>query len=760
MKKIFTTKKLSYLIATLFLVFNYGCQPDDENLPEATFPNIADVFIDSFSAGLQYAAFGTSKVTAFDVDSDITFQGDLAMRFDIPNTNDPEGGFAGGVFTTGVGRNLTDYNVLTFYARASKGETINQIGFGLTFEGETFRTQVNGIQVGTAWQKYFIPIPNSARLTQERGMLWIAEAADDGSSYQLWIDEVKFENLNTIILESAQILNGADQVTAASAGSTITIDGTSATYNLPSGVLQSLTTTAAYFDYISSNESVATVDELGVVSVLSDSGSSIISATLNGLEADGSITFMDVDASGNVDDSANTEIMLPIGFESSTLAYNPVEFGGAPSAVAANPQVGGLNNSNNVLRTQKVTGSETFAGMIMDLDVSVDFSGSEQVTALVFAPEAGTTVLLGFEDGAIGQASQVSATATTTVSNQWQELTFDYTGTTNPATSYNRMVLIYNNGTPGDDSVYFMDDIQLTDGDGGGGGGGDNLLINGDFEQGMTVWEGNGFNVQTDGGNSFNFVDVATAGDPFAVNLSQRGLDISDGDTFTLTFDASTDAATGSRTMIAGIGLFEAPFTNQAMEVTVTDVTQTFTIELTANFTSTDSRVLFDMGADTGVLVIDNVILELNDGGGGGGGDNELTNGDFEQGMTVWEGNGFNVQTDGGNSFNFVDVATAGDPFAVNLSQRGLIINSGETFTLTFDASTDAATGSRTMIAGIGLFVAPFTNQSMEVTVTETTQTFTLELTADFTTTDGRVLFDMGADTGVLVIDNVSLVQN
>ena len=212
--------------------------------------------------------------------------------------------------------------------------------------------------------------------------------------------------------------------------------------------------------------------------------------------------------------------------------------------------------------------------------------------------------------------------------------------------------------------------------------------------------------------------------------------------------------------MIAGIGLFEAPFTNQAMEVTVTDVTQTFTIELTANFTSTDSRVLFDMGADTGVLVIDNVILELNDGGGGGGGDNELTNGDFEQGMTVWEGNGFNVQTDGGNSFNFVDVATAGDPFAVNLSQRGLIINSGETFTLTFDASTDAATGSRTMIAGIGLFVAPFTNQSMEVTVTETTQTFTLELTADFTTTDGRVLFDMGADTGVLVIDNVSLVQN
>ncbi|WP_299681290.1 carbohydrate binding domain-containing protein [uncultured Dokdonia sp.] len=761
MKNIFTTRKISYLIAALFLVINYSCQPDDENLQEATFPNIADVFIDSFSASLEYAAFGTSKVTAFDVDSDITFQGDLAMRFDIPNTNDPEGGFAGGVFTTGVGRNLTDYNVLTFYARASKGETINQIGFGLTFEGEVFRTQVNGIQVGTAWQKYFIPIPNSAKLTQERGMLWIAEAADDGSSYQLWIDEVKFENLSTFIQESAQILNGVDQVTAASAGSTITIDGASATYNLPSGVLQSLTTTAAYFDYTSSNESVATVDEFGVVSVLSDSGSSIISATLNGLEADGSITFMDVDASGNVDDSDATEIGLPLGFESTTLNYNPIGFEGAGPSIAANPVVGGLNNSSNVLRSLKSEGSQFFAGQFIDLDVPVDFSTNQIVSALVLAPNAGTPVRVALENSQ-DASTQIRVDITNTVSNQWEELLFDFTGLVNPSISYDRLVIIFDideaNPMPGDGSVYFIDDIQLTDGDGGGGGGGDNLLINGDFEQGMTVWEGNGFNVQTEGGNSFNFVDVATAGNPFDVNLSQRGLDIAEGDTYTLTFDASTDAGTGSRTMIAGIGLFVAPFTNQTMEVTVTETTQTFTLELTANFTSVDSRVLFDMGADTGIIVIDNVILELNDGGGGGGGDNELTNGDFEQGMTVWEGNGFNVQTDGGNSFNFVDVATAGNPFDVNLSQRGLVINDGETFTLTFDASTD--TGSRTMIAGIGLFVAPFTNQSMEVTVTDTVQTFTLELTANFSSTDGRVLFDMGADTGVLVIDNVSLVQN
>ncbi|WP_179218149.1 carbohydrate binding domain-containing protein [Dokdonia pacifica] len=286
----------------------------------------------------------------------------------------------------------------------------------------------------------------------------------------------------------------------------------------------------------------------------------------------------------------------------------------------------------------------------------------------------------------------------------------------------------------------------------------ENLLTNGDFEEGMTVWEGNGFNVQTDGGNSFNFVDVATAGEPFAVNLSQRGLDITEGQTFTLTFDASTDPTTASRTMIAGIGLFVDPFTNQSQEVTVTETTQTFSLELVANFTSADSRVLFDMGAATGIVVIDNVSLTLNDMPPPG--ENLLTNGDFEEGMTVWEGNGFNVQTDGGNSFNFVDVATAGEPFAVNLSQRGINITEGQTFTLTFDASTDPTTASRTMIAGIGLFVDPFTNQSQEVTVTETTQTFSLELVANFSSADSRVLFDMGAATGIVVIDNVMLTLN
>ncbi|MBX2826711.1 MAG: hypothetical protein KTR22_01020 [Flavobacteriaceae bacterium] len=613
MNKIVSNKTLGYLMALVLVVIGSSCEPDESSLTEATFPNIPEIFIDGFSAGLQYDAFGTSKVTAFQVDADMVFEGSLAMRFDIPNTSDPEGGFAGGVFSTGVGRNLTGYNVLSFYARASKGETINEIGFGLTFQGEVYRTQVFNVQVGTAWQKYYIPIPDAAKLTEERGMLWIAEAADNGEAYQLWIDEVKFENTNTVLKEESFIFDGQNLVTAANPGNTVPVTGTFADYNLPNGLVQRVFTTPAFFTYTSSNEAVATVDEFGVISVNSASGATTITATLDGAATTGSIVITEVDASGNVDDSDATEVALPLGFQSTTLNYNPIGFEGAVPSLAANPVVGGLNNSSTALRSLKSQGSVFFAGQFIDLDVPVDFSETQLISALVLSPNAGTPVRLALENSQ-DAGTQIRVDLLTSTANEWEELVYDFSALVNPAVDYDRLVIIFDideaNPTPGDGSVYFIDDIQLTDDDGGGGDG-DNLLTNGDFEQGASAWFGNAFNVQTDGGNSFNFADIEVAGNPFDVNLSQ-GVEIVQGQSYTLTFDAATDAATGSRTIIAGIGLNESPFTADTETVTLTETLQTFELTFTASFGLANSRVLFDMGAEVGVVVIDNVSLTQN----------------------------------------------------------------------------------------------------------------------------------------------------
>jgi hypothetical protein len=147
-----------------------------------------------------------------------------------------------------------------------------------------------------------------------------------------------------------------------------------------------------------------------------------------------------------------------------------------------------------------------------------------------------------------------------------------------------------------------------------------NLVSNGDFENGATSWEVNYGDPATpdeitEGGNSFFYADVETAGDAFAVNLKQI-LEITQGTTYTFSFDASS--AGNGRTIIAGIGLNEAPWSAAVETATLTSATQTFSYQLTAgDFGIANSRVLFDMGADTGVVVIDNISLVANESTGG-----------------------------------------------------------------------------------------------------------------------------------------------
>ena len=139
---------------------------------------------------------------------------------------------------------------------------------------------------------------------------------------------------------------------------------------------------------------------------------------------------------------------------------------------------------------------------------------------------------------------------------------------------------------------------------------------------------------------------------------------------------------------------------------------------------------------------------------------NMLTDGDFEanNAASVWTGN-VEIRDENNNKFFFADVATAGASYTVNLSQN-VAMDEGDTYTLSFEASTGMG-NSRTIIAGIGLSVDPYTNVTETITLTSTNETYTFDFVANFqgSATTSRVLFDMGADTGIVVIDNVSLVK-
>lgn len=285
----------------------------------------------------------------------------------------------------------------------------------------------------------------------------------------------------------------------------------------------------------------------------------------------------------------------------------------------------------------------------------------------------------------------------------------------------------------------------------------DGLLTNGDFQEGDDgSWAGNGFNIVMEGGNSYNQVNIETAGNPSDVSLTQN-VTLTERENYNLTFNASSDR---NRTILVGIGSIANGEINSSETINLTSNSQTFSLNLSAfGFSGSDSRVFFDMGGETGIVTIDSVALFENG--------ELLTNGDFELGNDgSWSGNAFNL--DQGN-FNFANVAVAGNSFDVNLSQTGLTIEPDANYLLSFEASTSPETGTRSIIAGIGLTGAPFNADTETVTLTDTQTKYTLELTANGEGQDGsgpfggtgncRVLFDMGADVGIVVIDNVSLIK-
>jgi hypothetical protein len=281
-----------YGLLALAILFVTGCKKRDiAELQPPAFPTTAEVFIDDFTGDLSYAAFGGSDVRAFQVDNQVTYGGTRqSMRFEVPDANSPNGSYAGGVFLSKTGRNLSGYNALTFYIKASQAATIGSLGFGNNFGDNKYLVTLSALPVTSNWKKVIIPIPDASKLTAEKGLFWYSTGPENNRGYTFWIDEVRFEKLTDLGQASATILNGVDKTQISFNGITTTIDGLSATYNLPSGVNSTISLTPYYFKFTTTNGAVASVSEAGVVTTISG-GTAKITATLDTIHARGSLTL-------------------------------------------------------------------------------------------------------------------------------------------------------------------------------------------------------------------------------------------------------------------------------------------------------------------------------------------------------------------------------------------------------------------------------------------------------------------------------------
>lgn len=291
MKKKNITYPIIYSLL-LLLIFNVlACKRDIDGLASPSFPTTAAVFLDDFTSDLAYAAFGGSDVKAFQVDRTVGYNGTKAsMRFDVPDANSPQGSYAGGVFFSKTGRNLTGYNAISFYIKASQPVTIGSVGFGNDLGDAKYMATKNDLKVNTNWKKVILPIPDPSKLSAEKGLFNYSAAPENGRGYTFWIDEIRYEKLGTIAHESASILNGVDKQRVSYIGVNTALDGFTASFNLPDGTNETLSISPYYLKFISSNPAAATVDDKGKISTIGG-GSSKITATLGSITAKGSLTI-------------------------------------------------------------------------------------------------------------------------------------------------------------------------------------------------------------------------------------------------------------------------------------------------------------------------------------------------------------------------------------------------------------------------------------------------------------------------------------
>jgi len=156
-------------------------------------------------------------------------------------------------------------------------------------------------------------------------------------------------------------------------------------------------------------------------------------------------------------------VVLPITFESTSINYAWNDFSGGNVTVVTNPHNNAGNPSTRVARMVKNAG-DPWGGSWIGLGGPIDFSANKVFRMKVFSPRVGAKVLLKVENAGNGSIA-FEKEVLTTVANAWEDLAFDYRAI-NTSNQYHNIVVIFDNGTPGDGSAnftFFMDDIRLTD---------------------------------------------------------------------------------------------------------------------------------------------------------------------------------------------------------------------------------------------------------------------------------------------------------
>ena len=175
-----------------------------------------------------------------------------------------------------------------------------------------------------------------------------------------------------------------------------------------------------------------------------------------------------------------TQMALPLTFDSTSVNYGFIGFGGAEdSSIVADP----ANAANQVVKVVRAAGSEVFAGTTitntaapqLGLSPKIPFNTTDtRISVRVFSPDAGIPVRLKVEDHADGGKS-VEAEVSTTAAGAWQTLIFDFaagkqvsgTAAINLSNTYDKPTIFFDFGRAKSAAVqktYYFDDVTFVPG--------------------------------------------------------------------------------------------------------------------------------------------------------------------------------------------------------------------------------------------------------------------------------------------------------
>lgn len=304
-----------------------------------------------------------------------------------------------------------------------------------------------------------------------------------------------------------------------------------------------------------------------------------------------------------------------------------------------------------------------------------------------------------------------------------------------------------------------------------------NLLVNGDFTNGITSWEkttggtGSGsLNIVTDDGNDVAILTTSTIGTAaYEVQILQNNITLGKSRLYSLTFRAKSSFVGNEITTSVGLSVspYNTYFNNK---ITLSDVWENYTV----TFSTPDSwfpdtvpsnhQLAFQCGLQEGDVYIDDVLLTTIP--------NQVLNSDFNNATTSWSmtpsvgaAGTFELIFEGDNSVAKVSSTTLGSaPYDIQLVQYNLILGQNRLYTLSFMAKTNVA--GNQIKASVGLSISPYSTYfNNTITLSETWTNYTVDFsteTAWFPVTGQNnhlIALQCGVNLGDFYFDDVKVIE-